>query len=295
MSDLALVVARHRRHVVIEADDGSSHTCHSASRKIQPLPGDRVRWKPEGPGTGIVTEIEPRSTVLTRVDRRGLGQPIAANLTQLVVVVAAEPEIDWLVLDHYLVAAELSQLKPAIVFNKTDLQPAVPTELDIYDGIAPVFATSAYEDRIAVGMLECLAGERSALVGQSGVGKSSLLNALLGENAQTVGELSDRLRQGKHTTTGSVLYRLENGGELIDSPGVRQYAPYIEHENDVAGGFREFHPLTPHCRFADCRHIAEPGCAVKSALEDGAIAQRRYDNYKNLYELVADLRARREP
>jgi ribosome biogenesis GTPase len=295
VSDLALVVARHRRHVVIEADDGSSYSCHSASRKIKPLPGDTVRWKPEGAATGIVTQIQPRSTVLTRVDRRGAGQPIAANLTQLVVVVAAEPDIDWLVLDHYLVAAELSHLKPAIVFNKTDLQPEVPRQLEIYEGIAPVFATSKYDEQINADLLKCLAGERSVLVGQSGVGKSSLLNALLGKKAQAVGELSDKLRQGKHTTTGSVLYRLENGGELIDSPGVRQYAPYIEHENDVAGGFREFHALSPDCRFADCRHIAEPGCAVKSALDTGAIAQRRYDNYKNLYALVAELRARREP
>jgi ribosome biogenesis GTPase len=127
------------------------------------------------------------------------------------------------------------------------------------------------------------------------VGKSSLLNTLLGKQAQAVGELSDKLRQGKHTTTGSMLYRLENGGELIDSPGVRQYAPFIEHENDVAGGFREFHELTPKCRFADCRHLAEPGCAVKEGLKSGVVTQRRYDNYRNLYELVAELRARREP
>lgn len=295
MNDLALVVARHRRHVIIEAADGSDHTCHSASRSIQPLPGDRVRWRAEGPGTGIVTEIEPRSNVLTRVNKRGLGQPIAANLTQLVVVVAAEPEIDWLVLDHYLVAAELNNLKPAIVFNKTDLQPEVPQELSDYANIAPLFATSTFNDRIDENMLDCLAGERSVLVGQSGVGKSSLLNALIGKDAQAVGELSDKVRQGKHTTTASVLYRLDNGGELIDSPGVRQYAPYIEHENEVAAGFREFQEYTPQCRFADCRHLAEPGCAVKAALDAGKISRRRYQNYQNLFELVAELRARREP
>lgn len=295
MSDLALIVARHRRHVVIEAADGSSHTCRSASRKIQPLPGDQVRWTAEGDGTGIVTKIEPRSTVLTRVNRRGHGTPVAANLTQLVTVVAAEPEIDWLVLDHYLVAAELSRLKPAIIFNKTDLQPDIPKELVDYGSIAPVFATSAVRAQIEEDLLDCFQGERSALVGQSGVGKSSLLNSLLGKNAQAVGELSDKLRQGKHTTTGSVLYRLSNGGELIDSPGVRQYAPYVEHENAVAGGFREFHALVPNCRFTDCRHIAEPGCAIKAALERGEIAERRYENYKNLYALVAELRARREP
>ena len=177
----------------------------------------------------------------------------------------------------------------------TSVQPEVPEELRDYSGIAPVFATSATKDRIDEEMLDCLAGERSVLVGQSGVGKSSLLNALLGKDAQAVGELSEKVRQGRHTTTGSVLYRLTNGGELIDSPGVRQYAPFIEHENEVAAGFREFQKLAPNCRFADCRHLAEPGCAVKEALQQGGVAQRRYDNYQNLFELVAELRARREP
>lgn len=253
-----------------------------------------MNWRAENATTGIVTDIEPRSTVLTRVNQRGQGQPIAANLTQLVVVVAAEPEIDWLVLDHYLVAAELTRLKPAIVFNKTDLQPVISAELQAYRDIAPVFATSTVQDRIDEEMLECFAGERSVLVGQSGVGKSSLLNSLLGKEAQAVGALSDKVRQGRHTTTASVLYRLENGGEIIDSPGVRQYAPFIEHENEVAGGFSEFHPLIPDCRFADCQHLAEPGCAIKAALEQGKVSQRRYDNYCNLHEVVAELRQRRE-
>ena len=294
MTRLALVVARHRRHVVIEADDGSSQICHSASRSIRPLVGDNVQWEREGDGTGIVTGIEPRSTVLTRVDSRGRGQPIAANLTQLVVVIAAEPEIDWLVLDHYLVAAELSRLKPLIVFNKTDIEPGPPDELAIYEAIAPIFAISTYENQIQPEMLDRLRGERSVLVGQSGVGKSSLLNALLGESIQPVGELSEKIRQGRHTTTGTALYRLDNGAELIDSPGVRRYAPFIEHERDVAHGFREFIEYIAQCRFADCSHFAEPDCAVKAAVSAGRIAQRRYDNYRNLYELVAQLRARRE-
>lgn len=295
MSRPALVVARFRRHVVIETQDGESLVCHSASRSIRPLVGDRVEWEAESPGRGIVRAIEPRKTVLTRVDSRGRGQPVAANLTQLVIVVAAEPDIDWLVLDHYLVSAELSRIKPLIIFNKTDIQPQPPPELLAYERIAPVFATSTYEGHIDDTMLEQLRGERSALVGQSGVGKSSLINALIGDSVQATGELSEKLRQGKHTTTATALYRLKGGGELVDSPGVRRYAPYIEHERDVAGGFREFQHWIPKCRFADCRHLAEPGCAVKAAVESGNVSRRRYDDYCALYELVASLRRRREP
>jgi ribosome biogenesis GTPase len=232
---------------------------------------------------------------LTRVDSRGRGQPVAANLTQLVIVVAAEPDIDWLVLDHYLVSAELSRIKPLIIFNKTDIQPQPPPELLAYESIAPVFATSTYEGHIDDTMLEQLRGERSALVGQSGVGKSSLINTLIGDSVQATGELSEKLRQGKHTTTATALYQLKGGGELVDSPGVRRYAPYIEHERDVAGGFREFQHLIPKCRFADCRHLAEPGCAVKAAVDNGKVSRRRYDDYCALYELVATLRRRREP
>ena len=293
MSGLGLVVSRHRRHVIVEAGNGQTRTCHSASRSIHPLVGDRVQWTAESDTTGIVAAIEPRSTLLTRVDSRGRGQPVAANLTQLVVVIAAEPEVDWLVLDHYLVAAELARVTPLIVFNKTDIRPP-PPDLDTYRSITTVLATSARENTPQPELLAKLAGERSALVGQSGVGKSSLLNVLCGEALQPVGELSEKIRQGRHTTTGSALYRLDNEGELIDSPGVRRYAPFIEHENQVAGGFPEFHPLTGQCRFADCRHMAEPGCAVKAALDGGNIAQRRYDNYCNLHALVAELRARRE-
>jgi ribosome biogenesis GTPase len=291
----ALVVARFRRHVVIETQDGESLVCHSASRNIRPLVGDRVEWEAESPGRGIVRAIEPRNTVLTRVDSRGRGQPVAANLTQLVIVVAAEPDIDWLVLDHYLVSAELSRIKPLIIFNKTDIQPQPPPELLAYESIAPVFATSTYEGHIDDTMLEQLRGERSALVGQSGVGKSSLINTLIGDSVQATGELSEKLRQGKHTTTATALYQLKGGGELVDSPGVRRYAPYIEHERDVAGGFREFQHLIPKCRFADCRHLAEPGCAVKAAVDNGKVSRRRYDDYCALYELVATLRRRREP
>ena len=289
-----LVVARHRHHVTVEASNGHRYSCRTLSRQLQPLVGDRVEWREEPGSDGVITQIEPRTSLLTRVDSRGRGQPVAANLTQLVIVVAAEPAIDWLVLDHYLAAAEIARLKSVIVYNKTDIEPELPTRLNDYAEIAEVITTSAFDRSAQLNLADAMQGERSAFVGQSGVGKSSLINTLLGEELQAVGELSEKIRQGRHTTTAATLYRLANGGELIDSPGVRQYAPYIEHERDVADGFKEIRELSGHCRFDNCQHLAEPDCAVKAAVESGTISRERHENYKNLQALVATLRAKRE-
>ena len=151
-------------------------------------------------------------------------------------------------------------------------------------------STSAV-DKTGLGRLErLLGGERSALIGQSGVGKSSLVNALLGEDVQRVGRLSGKLLQGRHTTTTSALHRHPDGGEIIDSPGVRNYTPFIDRPGDVQSGFREFAGRRDGCRFDDCTHRAEPDCAIKAALHDGAINPGRYENYGRLYELTASAR-----
>jgi ribosome biogenesis GTPase len=295
LSEIGTAVARHRRHTTVEASTGERFACLPQRRNLAPLIGDTVEWSRNPDGTGTISGISPRRTTLTRVDARGRRQDVAANLDQLVVVIAPQPAIDWLVLDHYLVAAELSGLKALIVFNKKDLVAHLPPELEDYANVADLMATSTRDHDSIVALAAALAKQRSAFVGQSGVGKSSLINALVGEAMQTVGELSDKNKQGRHTTTASMLYRMDNGGELVDSPGVRQYAPYIEHERDVAAGFREFRAYLGHCRFDNCVHLAEPGCAVKAAVADGAISTKRYANYEHLYALVANLRARREP
>ena len=138
-----------------------------------------------------------------------------------------------------------------------------------------------------------MVGERSVMIGQSGVGKSSLINALMGDTLQKVGELSEKAGQGRHTTTTAVLHQLPGGGELIDSPGVRDYAPYIESTRSVQRGFREIIARSPDCRFDDCSHLAEPECAVRVGLADGEIAPQRYESYKQLYELTESFQSRR--
>ena len=260
MAEIGLVIARFRRHALVEGPAGDVYDCQILGRRLRPVVGDSVNWRRERDGTCIVQAVRPRDSTLQRLNSRGRPEVVAANLSQLIVVLAPHPDPDWFLLDRYLCAAELAGFKAAVAYNKMDL------------------------------LERLLGGERSALIGQSGVGKSSLFNELLGEDVQRVGRLSGRLLQGRHTTTTSVLHRHSGGGEIIDSPGVRNYAPYIESPRDVQAGFREFVSRRAGCRFDDCTHLAEPDCAVKAALEDGAIDRGRYENYGKLYELTASAR-----
>lgn len=288
MDEAGLVVARHRRHITVEDDNGRQHVCLTRKR-VQPLVGDRVFWQ-SADGSALVTEVLERTSTLTRIDSRGRREAIAANVDQLLIVAAAAPQPDRLLLDRYLAGAELMQIRGVVIFNKMDLLPEPPEFLDVYEAIGyPVRRTSVVA-RTGLDELEAvMRGRRSAMVGQSGVGKSSLLNALLGARAQAVGALSQKGGHGRHTTTTAVLYKLPGGGELIDSPGVRRYAPYIERTADVQRGFREFRPHLGHCRFDNCLHLAEPDCAVKAAVGAGEIDAARYDSYVKMCEQIRSL------
>lgn len=277
-------MARYRRHVTVQDEGGHRQLCQLQRRSLQPVVGDLVDWEPAQDEVGTVVKLHPRKSVLTRVSNRGRPEIVAANLSQLVVVLAPEPKPDWFVLDRYLCAAELMGAKSVILLNKVDLIGATPEPLGSYEAMG--YSVQRVSALTHIG-LDTLAGamkaHRSVIVGQSGVGKSSLINALAGDALQTVRALSAKGAHGRHTTTTSVLYRLPDGGELIDSPGVRDYAPYIEDPRDIASGFREFAGHARRCRFDDCRHRAEPDCAVKAAVASGEIAARRYASYEKLY------------
>lgn len=275
--------------MVVETANGEPLSCLVRGRRLKPLVGDHVTFGRLDDGTAVVEAIAERRSVLTRIDARGRPEGVAANLTQLVVVVAPEPSPDWMLVDRYLAAAELQELDSVIVWNKDDLAPAPPSSA-VYRAIGyPLVAVSA----ATAGGLEALAtllgGQRSALVGQSGVGKSSLINRLLGEDAQAVGRLSDRRALGRHTTTAAELFRLAGGGELIDSPGVRQYAPFLADPEQLDRGYREFRQFLGQCRFDNCRHDAEPGCRIKQAVADGEISADRYQSYLRLRQVLTDL------
>ena len=289
--EAGLVIARFRRHALVESRAGEVYDCQILGRRLRPVVGDNVEWRRERDGTCVVQAVLSRESTLRRTDSRGRPEAVAANLSQLIAVLAPHPEPDWFLLDRYLCAAELAGLKAAVAYNKMDLAASAPNTLEVYRAVGYRVAQTSAVDRTGLGRLErILDGERSALIGQSGVGKSSLFNELLGGDVQRVGRLSGKLLQGRHTTTTSVLHRHPGGGEIIDSPGVRNFAPFIERPGDVQLGFREFVARRDTCRFDDCTHRAEPDCAVKTALEAGVIDRGRYENYRKLYELTAAAR-----
>jgi ribosome biogenesis GTPase / thiamine phosphate phosphatase len=294
------VVASHGRDAEILDDDGHRVHCRLHGRRLAVVCGDRVRWAPgrtEG-GAGLVVEILPRRSVLARLTLRGETEIVAANLTQLVAVVAPAPAPDFGLCDRYLAAAVWSGLGACIVANKCDL--AFPDEmaaaLEDYRRIGFAVVRASKREAGGVEMLrEQLAGETSVLVGQSGVGKSTLINLLVPGVEAEVDSVSRATESGRHTTTSSSLYAVPTGGELVDSPGVRDFSPPLPGAREIGSGFREVAGLSGNCRFRDCLHRAEPGCAVIAAASRGEIAARRLASYLRLLRLAEEMDARGAP
>ena len=283
------VVADFGHHVLVEDDAAQVHPCSVRGRELRVVCGDRVRWQPGTHGArGVVEALLPRAHVLARPDARGRPEVLAANLDQLIVVCALAPPLDANLIDRYLVAASFMDVGAVIVCNKSELATDVDTDagaaiLAEYEAIPyPVVRTSAKTGQGLERLSTLAAGHTSILVGQSGVGKSTLLNALRPRTDAAVGELSSRSGEGTHTTSASKLYTLPGGGEIVDSPGVREYTPHLDSSQDPVVGFREFDAPSQACRFRDCRHLEEPDCGVKAAVARGQISQRRYESYRRL-------------
>jgi ribosome biogenesis GTPase / thiamine phosphate phosphatase len=245
-----------------------------------------------------VIEVLPRRTALYRANARGATEPVVANLTQLLVVLAPLPVPDFFVVDRYLAAATDAGVEPTLVVNKSDLglDERLSAELDVYAraGYASV-PTSADSGAGLDALRAAIApGAIAALVGQSGVGKSSLVQVLVPQAKVAIGELV-REEDGRHTTTAARLFDLPHGAALIDSPGVRDFAPAVNALDERSLGFTEVRRLAVGCRFADCRHLREPGCAVRAAAESGAMSARRYESYRRLRRLYEELTAARGP
>jgi ribosome biogenesis GTPase len=242
-------------------------------------------------------EVLPRRTALYRSNSRGGVEAVLANLTRLLVVVAPLPPTDPFVADRYLAAAESAGISAMPVLNKAELgiDATLQSQLDVYLAVGyPCLTVSAANGDGIDALLSACAGHIAALVGQSGVGKSSLVRRLAPDADVEIGGLV-RDEEGRHTTTVSRLYELAGGGRLIDSPGVRDFAPAVAHLDPRNLGFVEVARLAPGCRFLDCRHMREPQCAVRQAVESGQMDARRYESYRRLRRLAEDLTALRGP
>ena len=236
-------------------------------------------------------EVLPRRTALYRSNARGGTEAVLANLTRLLVVIAPVPQPDPFVTDRYLAAAESAGIAATPVLNKAELgmDTALRAQLDVYVAVGyECMTVSATTGEGVDALLSACAGRVAALVGQSGVGKSSLLRRLAPDAEVEIGGLM-REEEGRHTTTVSRLYELPGGGKLIDSPGVRDFAPAIDRLDPRHLGFIEVARLAPGCRFLDCRHMREPGCAVRAGVESGSMDARRYESYRRLRRLAEKL------
>ncbi len=274
--------------------DGDEVDARIKGKRLKPVCGDRVHAEPiAGESDWLITGIDARDNELTRPSARGKVEVLAANIDTLVAVAAPEPKADWYIIDRYLCAAELMGVTGIVAYNKIDLDTesssAMP-ELENYAAIGyDVVSCSAIDGRGLAEIASLLRDRCAIIVGQSGVGKSSIINELIADAAQRTAMVSEKTGEGRHTTVNSVMLSLPAGGSVIDSPGVRDYAPALSSSRLAIDGFREIVARATDCRFANCRHLREPGCAVKAAVESGDIAARRYSSYKRVVSLTEQL------
>ena len=295
-SETGCVVESYGRRVAVARPGSHTVRCKLRRRDLDVVAGDMVRIAvAPGDDEWSVLERLPRRNVLSRSDSRGRTESLAANLDQVGIVVAPAPACDPFVVDRYVAGVRQAGIDALIVVNKLDLSAAG----EALDFVVPLQAAglsvlhvSAKTGAGLEALIQRLTGLRSLFAGQSGVGKSSLLNALAGEALRATGALSEGTGEGRHTTVSSAILRTP-WGEIADSPGVRDYAPPLVPARDVQRGFAEIAALAPGCRFLDCLHLREPKCAVREAAGSGAIDPRRYESYRRLLNLNRQLEERR--
>ena len=281
-----LVVSHLGKGIAVETGD-QVILCQTLRKLDTVVVGDRVLLSLINAEQGRIEQILPRHSVLQRPSRGEQIRPVAANIHTIFVVFATEPSCDFLLIDQYLAITENCNIQAALVFNKIDLPipEAVEQELVHYQSLNyPLYRVSVRAQQGMTELQQVLTNQTSLFAGQSGVGKSSLTNAILPDKSLRINSVSATTRHGRHTTTAATLYHLQEGGDLIDSPGVAIFGLAGLTEAQLAWGFREFQPFIGQCRFNDCRHVNDKDCAIRHAVENGQITPQRYQRFLKLRE-----------
>lgn len=293
-----VVISRFGQHADVEGEDGLSYRCN-LRRSIKSLVcGDKVLWR-QGKETehsiaGVIEAVHDRSSVLSRPDVYDGVKPIAANISQILIVSSVLPAFNGDIIDRYLVAAEQTGITPVIVLNKVDLlddnnQAAIEAQLQIYRdiGYQVMYASNKTEQGISE-LKEQLKNHTSIFVGQSGVGKSTLTNSLMPGLELITREVSENSGLGQHTTTVARLFHFDHGGDLIDSPGIREFGLWHLTPEEVCHGFIEFSEFLGGCKFRDCKHINDPGCALIAAAEQKKIHPDRFNSFQRILASISE-------
>ena len=277
-----LVTSTHRRHYAVALDDGPTVMCVLRGRESMIACGDRAEVEVSAGGEGVITGILPRATLCFRSDAHR-EKLVAANVTQVLGMVAPDPPFDDELVHRWTIAAESSGCRFILVANKSDLPgfEALAPRLASFAELGYTVVTMSARDN-ARQLAPLLAGQRSVLVGQSGMGKSTLINALLPGAAAKIGDVSVALQTGRHTTTQTTLYRLDAESWIVDSPGMQEFGLAHLDADQIAHAFVELRPLLGRCRFRNCRHDVEPGCAVQDAVDRGEVLPWRVELMRQL-------------
>ena len=276
-----LVITRYGQHVLVEAESGELYHCTGRQNIKLSVAGDQVIFQTISKSEGVVTALLERDNQLSRSYKL-----IASNIDQLWLVVAVEPHYQFELIDRYLVVAENAGLPINIVVNKIELSndfERIKHNFSMYESTGYQVFYLSVKDQINIEQFKTLLDDKTHIfLGQSGVGKSSLINELIPNLNLRVNEISTKSKLGKHTTTNTTLYHIPSGGDLIDSPGIREFQLDDLSNKEILSGFREFKPFIGACKFRNCAHINEPNCAIKEAVESGKIHHKRYENYLQL-------------
>lgn len=282
-----LVISHLGQGIAVETAGDEIILCQTLRKLETVTVGDKVLFSQVNAEQGRIEELLPRRSVLLRPSRNAKIRPVAANIDKIYVVFAPEPYCDFLLIDQYLAICENSNIDAVLVFNKIDLPPTevIERELETYQALGyELFRVSAAQMLGIAELKLALKNQVSIFTGQSGVGKSSLTNALIPDKALRTNTVSAITKHGRHTTTAATLYHLPDGGDLIDSPGVAIFGLAEMTERQLAYGYKEFLPLLEQCYFNNCRHVKDKGCAVREAAEQGKISMARYQRFLKLRE-----------